>query len=196
MRLAPRSSFLIQAPEEPRCRGGRRQTVPNDPGKPNRGTSATSVVLRRTWRRLPAPVGSLSRWGSERGGRAARGLDLLLGGTGERVSGHRHLGADLAGAEDLDRVAVADGAPGDQVLDGDVATVGVERAQAVQVDDLELDLERVLEALELGQPHVERHLPALEARGHLVAGLGALGATAGRLALGRLTATHAGLGGL
>ena len=78
----------------------------------------------------------------------------------------------------------------------DVAALGEQRRRAGQVDDLELDLERVLEALELRQPHVQRHLAALEAGRHLVAGLGALGAATGGLALGALTATHAGLGGL
>ena len=78
----------------------------------------------------------------------------------------------------------------------DGATLGEELVDAVEVDDLELHLERVLEALELRQPHVDRHLATLEGGRHLVAGLGALGAATGGLALGALTATHAGLGGL
>src|SRR5690606_24568505 len=68
--------------------------------------------------------------------------------------------------------------------------------QPVQGHDLVLDLELVLEALELGQPHVDRHLPALERRRDGLARLGALGAAAGGLALGALAATHAGLLGL
>src|SRR5699024_2418187 len=57
--------------------------------------------------------------------------------------------------------------------------------------------EGVLEAAELGQPHVQRHLPALEAGRHLVAGLGALGAAAsGLAALATLTASDADLGAL
>ena len=72
----------------------------------------------------------------------------------------------------------------------------VELGQLVQVDDLELARNGVLEALELRETHVEGHLPALEALRNLVAGLGALGTTTGRLALGRLTTTHTGLGGL
>ena len=55
----------------------------------------------------------------------------------------------VALAEDLDRLAVADGALGDERVDGDLAAVGEELADPVEVDDLELDLERVLEALEL-----------------------------------------------
>ena len=44
----------------------------------------------------------------------------------------------------------------------------------------------VTESLELGQPHVDGHLPTLESGGDLVPGLGALGTAAGRLALGGL----------
>src|SRR3712207_6985703 len=40
----------------------------------------------------------------------------------------------------------------------------------------------------LGQPHVQRRLPALEARGGVPARAGALGAATGGLALGALTA--------
>ena len=53
-----------------------------------------------------------------------------------------------------------------------------------------------LEALELGQPHVQRQLAALEAGGHVLPGAGALGAATGGLALGPLAATHPGLGRL
>ena len=51
----------------------------------------------------------------------------------------------------------------------------------VEVDDLVDGAERVLEATQLGHAHVHGHLPTLEGLGHLVAGLGALGATTGRL---------------
>src|SRR6185295_17514129 len=66
----------------------------------------------------------------------------------------------------------------------------------VQVDHLEGDLEPVAEALELRQPHVDGHLPALEGRRHVLAGLRPLRTAAGSLALRALTATHAGLRGL
>ena len=56
--------------------------------------------------------------------------------------------------------------------------------------------EPVTEALELGQPHVDRHLPTLERDGHVPARLGALGTAAGGLALRALAATQPGLGGL
>ena len=91
--------------------------------------------------------------------------------------------AEVAVAEHLHGLALADGALGDQVLDADRAAVREQLAEPVQVDDLVLHAERVLEAAQLGQPHVQRHLPALEAGWHLVAGLGALGAATGRLAL-------------
>src|SRR5690606_33794936 len=85
----------------------------------------------------------------------------------------------------------------DEVLDGDSATLGVQRREAVEVDDLELGAERVLEPSELGQPHVQRHLPTLEAGRHLVTGLGALGAaTSGLAASATLTTTHPDLGAL
>ena len=90
----------------------------------------------------------------------------------------------------------ADRALLDQIGDADGATLGEQRRDLVQVHDLELDPERVLEAAQLGHPHVQGHLPALEVLADVVAGLGALGATTGGLALGALAATHAGLGGL
>src|SRR5690606_10143025 len=68
--------------------------------------------------------------------------------------------------------------------------------QGRQVHDLVLDAEGVGEAAKLRQPHVQRHLPAFEADGHLVAGLGALGASTGRLALRSLTTADAGARGL
>src|SRR5699024_2984149 len=64
------------------------------------------------------------------------------------------------------------------------------------VDDLEHDLVPVLEALELRQPHLERHLAALESGRDVLPGLGALGTATGGLALGRLATTHAGLLGV
>ena len=76
------------------------------------------------------------------------------------------------------------------------AAVREQLGEPVQVDDLEHDLELVLEALELRQAHVDGHLPTLERRRDVLAGLGALGTATGGLALGALTATHAGLRGL
>src|SRR5690349_18565852 len=98
------------------------------------GARPLTSVVRRGERPCPCCSGPS---GSERGDRAAGSLDLVLGGGREGVGGHLDRRRDLAGAEDLDRVPVADGTLGDQVVDGDLATVGVERAQAVQVDHLE-----------------------------------------------------------
>src|SRR6185503_20830401 len=131
------------------------------------------------------------------GGGAARCRDLLLGRSAERVSLQLELHAtELAGAEDLHRLALADRTGVDELGRADLAAVGEELNETVQVDHLEHHLELVLEALELRQPHVDGHLPALERRRHLVAGLGALGAAAGRLALGALTAADTRLRGL
>src|SRR6185312_13289281 len=95
-----------------------------------------------------------------------------------------------------DGLVLANGALLDQVLDRDVAALGEQFRDLVQVHDLVLDAERVLEAAQLRQAHVQRQLPACEAGLDLVTGLSALGAAASGLALGRLAATHAGLGGL
>src|SRR5690606_20171830 len=121
-------------------------------------------------------------------------LDLLLGGGGALGRGDVQRHRDLAGAQHLDRLALADRALGDEVLDGDLTAGGVQRGQLVEVDDLVGRAEAVLEAAQLGQPHVQRGLPTLEAGRHLVAGLGALGAAARGLALGGLTTTDAGPG--
>src|ERR687890_152179 len=133
---------------------------------------------------------------SELGGGAPGGGDLLAGGAGELVRRDGHRNADLAGAEDLDRRTAADGAARHQRLDGDVATLGEQLADRRHVDDLVVDLERVLEAAQLGQPHVQRRLATLEARRDLVARAGALGAAAGALALAALTAADPRLCGL
>src|SRR6478609_258922 len=133
---------------------------------------------------------------SENGGGAAGCLDLVLGRGRELVRGHGHRDGDLAGAEHLDQLAVTHGTLGHEGLDGDVATLGEQRRDAVEVHDLVLGAERVLEAAKLRHPHVHRHLTALKALGHLVTGTRALGATTGGLALASLATTHAGLGGL
>src|SRR6478609_1040847 len=142
--------------------------------------------------RIPARWSVSDR--SDGRGRAAGRLDLLLGRAGELVDRHVDLDVDLAGAEHLDGPAVADRALRHEVVDGHVAAVGVERREAVEVDDLVLDAERVGEPAQLRQPHVQRHLATLEPLRHLVAGLGALGTATGGLALGAFATTDAGLG--
>src|SRR5690606_38314170 len=96
----------------------------------------------------------------------------------------------------LDELALADRTLRHEVLDRDRSTLRVELGQAVEVHDLVLGTERVLEAAQLGQAHVERHLATLERRRHLVARLRALRAATRRLTLRRLTTTHTGLRGV
>ena len=109
---------------------------------------------------------------------------------------HLHRDTDLPVAENLDRLVLAHGALGDQILDGHRSTLREELAQGRNVHDLVLHPERVLEATKLREPHVERHLATLEAVRHLVASLRALGSATSSLALAGLTTTNAGLGGL
>src|SRR4051812_30161987 len=71
----------------------------------------------------------------------------------------------------------------------DAAAVGEQFPELGQVDDLVLRAEGVREPLQLRDPHVQRHLATLETPGHVLARLGALRATTGRLALGTLTTT-------
>src|SRR5215471_1705552 len=121
------------------------------------------------------------------------GGDLLLRGGGEGVRADPPRRPGVTVAQHLDLLAGAHGPLGGQVLRGDVAAVRVELGEPPGIDDLVGGLEpRVGEALQLRHPAVQRHLAALEGRRHLAAGLGALGAPAGRLALGRLAAAHPG----
>src|SRR5215216_2486099 len=115
----------------------------------------------------------------------ARGRDLVgrLGreGVGPHLKGHR----DLAGAEDLDRGALAGQAGRDQPVGVDPAALGERGLEPVQVDHRPVDLVGVGEPAQLGHAALERHLAALEADPDLRPGVGALGAPAGRLALAR-----------
>src|SRR5215467_11336026 len=121
------------------------------------------------------------------------GGDLLLRGGGEGVRADPPRRPGLTVAQHLDLLAGAHGPFGGQVLRGDVAAVRVELGEPPGVDDLVGGLEPgVGEALQLRHPAVQRHLAALEGRRHLATSLGALGAPAGRLALGRLAAAHPG----
>ena len=133
---------------------------------------------------------------SEGLGGPAGGLDLLHGGRGEGVRLHLHGRGDLPRAQHLDGLTATDEALGHERVHGDLTALGEVRGELVQVHDLVLRAERVLEAAELRQTHLQGQLAALEARTDLVTGLGALGAATGGLALRRLTATHTGLGGL
>src|SRR5690606_3029855 len=145
------------------------------------------VGAARRWPRVGPP----SRWLLDG---AAGGDDLLLRGARDLVDRDVQLNRNLACAENLDLFVLANGALGDQITDGDVAPLGVELGEAIQVHDLVFDPERVLESAELGSAHDLVQVAALEPDAHLVAGLGALGAAARGLALGALTASDAGLG--
>src|SRR5690606_20807980 len=127
---------------------------------------------------------------------SARSHDLLLGRTRDLVDRDGELHGDVAVSENLDLLVLANSTLGDQVAHGDIATLRVQFRELLQVHDLVLDAERVLEPAQLRGAHVQRHLPTLEADANGVAGLGALGATTGRLALGALTATDTGLRGV
>src|SRR6478735_6661888 len=171
----------------------------NAPGSPPRwptsrrlaGRAPGALLTRGVWWSL-APDHSAG----ESRDRAAGGLDLLLGGRRELVCLDLDLDGDLARTEHLHREAVTDGTLGDEVGDGHLTALREEQLQAVQVHDLVLRAERVLESAELREAHVHRHRAALETLRDLVTGLRALGTTTSGLALGALTTTDAGLGGL
>src|SRR5688500_3517196 len=127
---------------------------------------------------------------SDNGGAAPGRADLLGGGRGEGVRLDVDLhAAQVTGAEHLDRLAATDGAGLGQRVRVDRPALREQRRDPVEVDDLEDDLVRALEPRELGQPHVQRGLPTLEAGGGVASRAGALGAATGGLALGALTAT-------
>src|ERR1700761_463956 len=124
---------------------------------------------------------------TEQSDRSAPPLDLRPSrrGDGVRPPAQRH--GEVAIAEHLDELATAHRAVGSQGLRRHLAASREQLCEPPDVDDLVNGLELgIREALELRQPPVQRHLAALESGRHLVAGLGALGTTAGRLALGGL----------
>src|SRR3954447_24703955 len=134
---------------------------------------------------------------SDAGGAAPGRGDLLGRGCGESVG--VHLDGDpteVAGAEHLDRLTAPDGAGVGQAVRVDRAALREQRRDPVEVDDLEHDLVVVLEPRELGQPHVQRSLPTLEAGRGVATRPGALGAATGGLALGALTTTDSRLRGV
>src|SRR5690349_21774804 len=89
------------------------------------GSPGTANGVCRVLTSAVSPRHTLSFWLWSGGGdRAASGLDLLLGGRRELVSGHVDLDGDLAGAENLDRGVVADRTLGHEVGDGHIATLG------------------------------------------------------------------------
>src|SRR5690606_33013795 len=128
--------------------------------------------------------------------RTTGGDDLLLCRTRHLVDGDVELDRDVTRAEHLDLLVLAHSTLADQVGRRYVAALREELGAHRQVPGLVLDAERVLGPAQLRGAHVQRHLPALETDLHRVAGLRALGAAPGRLALRGLTAPHAGLRGV
>ena len=78
---------------------------------------------------LTRVVGVSDRGGLRLGDGTAGGLDLGLRGARELVGGDVDLDVDVTVAEDLHRLLRAHGALGDQVGDGDVATLREETGQ-------------------------------------------------------------------
>ena len=79
----------------------------------------------------------------------------------EAVRPHGERLGELAPAEHLDQAPLGHEAPGPQRLGGDLGA-GVERLERVEVHDVVLDPERVVEALRLRRPAVQRRLATLE----------------------------------
>src|SRR5699024_2380151 len=127
---------------------------------------------------------------------AASGLHLVLGGSGSRVHLQGDLDVDIAATEDLHGAVGPHRSLSNEVLCGDLAALGEQLRHLAQIDHLVLGAERVVEAPQLRQPHVQGRLTTLETRGHLAASLGALHSAAGCLALGAFTTTHPGLAGV
>ena len=114
---------------------------------------------------------------------------------GQPVAVFRYTGYDFhIGGSDASGIVAAVGPgvmrwqPGDEV-----AALGEELGETCHVDDLVADLERVLEALELRKPHVDRHLAALEVRGDVLTSARTLRTATCCLALGTLTAADTSL---
>src|SRR5580704_1758928 len=124
---------------------------------------------------------------SQFGNSSARCSDLGAGRGRESVSADLQCRRYLTLPEDLDQLSRTNRAVGGQVLGGHGAAIWVERGQPVQVDDLVGRLELGIgEALQLGQPAVQRHLSAFERLRNRRPGLAALSAAPGSLALGGL----------
>src|SRR6266487_1361811 len=119
----------------------------------------------------------------------ASGGDLGSCRSGEGVGAHLQGDADVPVAGHLHRGALAGQASADQAVRVDAAPLGEGGRQPLQVDHRPVDLVGVLEAAQLRQAPLQRHLATLETDRHGAAGLGALGAPAGGLALARALTT-------
>src|SRR5690349_19915721 len=169
------------------------------PGEGNSRPGATEPVAPG---RLPTGLSDDLRRALEehrrRGLKLDRGApgsaDLVPSAAADRVRRDLDGTRKFALAQHLDQLTGTHRAGPYEVVDVDPAALGEQLGDLAEVDHLVLGAEPVGEALELRHPHVQGHLATLEPGRHLLAGLGALGAATGRLALGALTATHSGLG--
>src|SRR5690606_32165509 len=112
--------------------------------------------------------------------RTSRGGDGCFSALREGVGLHGDGAGQLTTTEDLHEGTLVGQPLGVEGLRRDLVELG--RLDDVQVDGLVLDPERVVEALELRDAHVERHLAALEPGRDGAARPLALGAAAGGLA--------------
>src|SRR6478609_1617002 len=150
--------------------------------------SNARIPRPRTVRTGPVPgdayIRWLASWASERDGAAAGRGQLLRCRRRERMRGDLQLDAgDVAVAEHLHQLVRAHGSGPDQVVDADRTTLREQGGQLTDVDHLEGGAERVLEPLQLRQPHVQREIAALERGRHVLPRAGSLRAAAGGLAL-------------
>ena len=147
----------------------------------NRGDDAPRVPRARPGRcRRCSPE-------AQSGGGAAGRLDLLLGRR-RRSAWALTCSAtdDLAVAEHLDQLALADGTLGDEVLDGDRRHPrGYSSASRSRLTTWYSTRNGFLKPCSFGSRMCSGICPPSKPVGHLVAGLGALGAATGGLALGR-----------
>src|SRR5699024_11282366 len=104
------------------------------------------------------------------GGRPSGGFDLATGRTAELIGRHVLGHVDLTIAQYLHRLAGAHRAAFDEPVDVNTSALGVQSADSLDIDDLVFLTERVPETLEFRQPHVDRHLAALEAGRYLIGG--------------------------
>src|SRR5206468_2646626 len=138
--------------------------------------SQASSIARRgrvppSWRLLACLAVSSRRPSLELGYRTTCRGDLLACTAAELVRGDVDLDAELAIAENLDERVLANRSLGHQLVQPDRTAVGEQSSEVADVDDFVLGAKPVTETLELGQPHVNRHLPTFEGGGHVLTSL-------------------------
>ena len=186
-----------------RCRGGGARGAPPCT-RPSRGDDVPAGATRPSGcradgRPLPGRAscpGSARRPSATVGGPPAAAI-LSLRGSRERVRADLQRDRDVAVAEHLDGLALADRARGDQRRRRRPSPPsGNSAASSARLTTWYSTRNGFLKPLSLGSRMCSGICPPSKRGRDLVAGLGALGAATGGLALGALTATDAGLGGL